>query len=49
MLSAVRTGTRTIDGATVRVHADTAAMARAAADEALGVMQAAVEARASPT
>jgi len=45
MLSAVRTGTSTIDGVTVRVHADTAAMARAAADEAVGVMQAAVGAR----
>jgi glucosamine-6-phosphate deaminase len=45
MLSAVETGTRTIDGVTVRVHADTGAMARAAADEALGVMRAAVAAR----
>ena len=34
MLNAVQTGTRTIDGATVHVHADVAAMARAAADEA---------------
>jgi glucosamine-6-phosphate deaminase len=45
MLNAVRTGTRTIDGATVQVHEDVAAMARAAADEAVGVMQAAVAAR----
>ena len=45
MLNAVQTGTRTVDGATVEVHADTEAMARAAADEALGVMRAAVEAR----
>ena len=45
MLSAVQTGTRTIDGATVRVHADMAAMARAAADEAADVMRAAVAAR----
>ena len=45
MLNAVQTGTTTVDGATVRVHADTQAMARAAADEALGVMRAAVEAR----
>jgi glucosamine-6-phosphate deaminase len=45
MLSAVQTGTRTFDGATVEVHADTDAMARAAADEALSVMQAAVAAR----
>ncbi len=35
----------TIDGATVRVHADVDAMARAAADEALAVMRAAVLAR----
>jgi glucosamine-6-phosphate deaminase len=45
MLSAVQTGTRAIDGATVRVEADVAAMARAAADEALAVMRAAVSAR----
>ena len=45
MLNAVQTGTRTIDGATVHVHADVAAMARAAADEALGVLRAAVAAR----
>ena len=45
MLNAVQIGTRTVNGATVRVHADTEAMARAAADEALGVMRAAVEAR----
>ncbi len=47
MLSAMWTGTRRVDGATVRVHADVAAMARAAADEALEVMRAAVEARGS--
>jgi glucosamine-6-phosphate deaminase len=45
MLNAVQTGTRVIDGATVRVDADVPAMARAAADEALAVMQAAVAAR----
>ncbi len=45
MLNAVHTGTRTFDGATVHVHADVAAMARAAADDALGVLQAAVAAR----
>jgi glucosamine-6-phosphate deaminase len=45
MLNAVQPGTRTIDRATVQVHADVAAMARAAADEALGVMQAAVASR----
>jgi glucosamine-6-phosphate deaminase len=45
MLNAVRTGTRTIGGATVRVLGDATAMARAAADEALAVMQRAVEAR----
>ncbi len=45
MLKAVQTGTRTIDGATVQVHADVAAMARAAADEAVRVLQAAVAAR----
>jgi len=45
MLIVVRTGTWKVDGATVRVHPDVAAMARAAADEALGVMRAAVEAR----
>ncbi len=45
MLNAVRPGTRTIDRATVTVHADVAAMARAAADEALGVLQAAVASR----
>jgi len=45
MLSAVWTGTRTVDGASVRVHADAAAMARAAADEACDVMRAAVRAR----
>ncbi len=36
MLNAVQPGTRTIDGATVQVLADVAAMARAAADEARG-------------
>ena len=45
MLSAVQPGPRTIDRATVRVDADVPAMARAAADEALAVMQAAVAAR----
>jgi glucosamine-6-phosphate deaminase len=45
MLNAVRTGTRTIGGATVRVLADVPAMARAAADEALAVMRAAVATR----
>ena len=45
MLNAVETGTRAFGGATVHVHADVAAMARAAADEALGVLQAAVAAR----
>jgi glucosamine-6-phosphate deaminase len=45
MLKAVQTGTRTIDGATVRVLADVAAMARAAAADAVAVMQAAVAAR----
>jgi glucosamine-6-phosphate deaminase len=45
MLSAVWTGTRTVDGASVRVHADAVAMARAAADEACDLMRAAVRAR----
>jgi glucosamine-6-phosphate deaminase len=45
MLSAVQKGTRKIDDATVRVDADVPAMARAAADEALAVMQAAVASR----
>jgi len=45
MLIAVWSGTRTVDGATVQVHADVPAMARAAADEALEVMRAAVQAR----
>ena len=45
MLNAVQAGTRIIDGATVQVHADVAAMARAAADEALAVMRRAVAAR----
>ena len=38
-------GTRTIDGATVQVHADVAALARAAANEALAVMRQAVAGR----
>jgi len=45
MLHAVQTGTRTIDGVTVQVHRDVTAMARAAADDALAVLQAAVAAR----
>jgi glucosamine-6-phosphate deaminase len=45
MLHPVQTGTRTVDGATVLVHPDVDAMARAAADEALHVMQSAVAAR----
>jgi glucosamine-6-phosphate deaminase len=45
MLNAVQTGTRTIGGASVQVLADVAAMARAAADEAAGVLRAAVQAR----
>ena len=45
MLSGVQTGTTSVGGATVRVHADTAAMARAAADEARDVMRAVVAAR----
>jgi glucosamine-6-phosphate deaminase len=45
MLSAMRNGTWRVDGATVHVHPDVAGLARAAADEALGVMRAAVEAR----
>jgi glucosamine-6-phosphate deaminase len=45
MLHPVEAGTRTIDGAMVQVHADVAAMARAAADEALAVMRQAVAAR----
>jgi glucosamine-6-phosphate deaminase len=45
MLTAVWSGRRTVDRATVQVHADVAAMARAAADEALEVMRAAVQAR----
>jgi glucosamine-6-phosphate deaminase len=45
MLSVVQTGTRSIDGATVRVEADVQAMARAAADEALAVMHEAVASR----
>jgi glucosamine-6-phosphate deaminase len=45
MLHAVQPGTRTIDAARVHVHPDVATMARAAADEARGVLQAAVAAR----
>jgi len=45
MLIAVQPGTLTIGAATVRVHPGTAAMARAAADEAAEVMRAAVAAR----
>jgi glucosamine-6-phosphate deaminase len=45
MLHHVEAGNRTIDGATVQVHADVQAMARAAADEALAVMRQAVAAR----
>jgi glucosamine-6-phosphate deaminase len=45
MLNAVRPGTRAVDGAMVRVHPNVAAMARAAADEAVAVLRAAVEAR----
>ena len=41
----MRPGTRTVDRATVTVHPDVDAMARAAADEALAVLRAAVEAR----
>jgi glucosamine-6-phosphate deaminase len=47
MLNAVQTGTRVVDGATVRVLPDVTSMARAAADEALAAMQAAVAARGS--
>jgi glucosamine-6-phosphate deaminase len=45
MLHPVQAETRTIDGATVQIHPDVAAMARAAADEALAVMRRAVAAR----
>ncbi len=45
MLTGVRPGIRIVDAATVQVHADVSAMARAAADEALAVMRAAVDAR----
>jgi glucosamine-6-phosphate deaminase len=45
MLNDMRPGTRTIGGATVHVHPDVGAMARAAADEALAVMREAVAAR----
>jgi glucosamine-6-phosphate deaminase len=41
----VQPGTKTVDGATVAVHEDVSALARAAADEARAVMQAAVGAR----
>ncbi len=41
----MRTGSKTVDGATVHVHDDVSTMARAAAHEALEVMRAAVEAR----
>ena len=47
MLNTVQAGTRTIDGATVRVLSDVTSMARAAADEARAVMRAAVAARGS--
>jgi glucosamine-6-phosphate deaminase len=45
MLNDVRPGNRIVDQATVQVHADVHAMARAAADEALAVIRAAVDAR----
>ena len=45
MLAAVRPGTRRIEAVTVAVHQDTAALARAAADEAAAIMRAAVAAR----
>ena len=45
MLHPVPAQTRMIDGVTVQVHPDVADMARAAADEALAVMQRAVAAR----
>ena len=45
MLTGVQTGTRVVGEATVRVHADAAALARAAADEARDVLRAAVAAR----
>jgi glucosamine-6-phosphate deaminase len=45
MLNAMRAGTTTVGRAAVHVHDDVNAMARAAADEALSVMRAAVEAR----
>jgi glucosamine-6-phosphate deaminase len=47
MLNVVHPGTRTVDDATVQILPDVAAMARAAADEALAVMRAAVAARGS--
>ena len=47
MLHTVHAGTRTIEGVTVRVLRDVTSMARAAADEARGVMRAAVAARGS--
>ena len=45
MLAAVQPGTVKIDAVTVTVHEDTAALARAAADEAAAVMRAAAAAR----
>ncbi len=45
MLNAVQTGIRSVDAATVHVHQDAPAMARAAATEALEVLRAAVERR----
>jgi glucosamine-6-phosphate deaminase len=45
MLSAVQPGTRRFDAVEVTVHEDTAALARAAADEAAAVMRAAAAAR----
>ena len=45
MLAAVHPGTVKIDAVTVTVHEDTAALARAAADEAAAVMRAAAAAR----
>jgi glucosamine-6-phosphate deaminase len=45
MLAAMQPGTRRIDALTVTVHRDTAALARAAADEAAAVMRAAAAER----
>jgi glucosamine-6-phosphate deaminase len=45
MLQAVEIGTRTVDGASVRVLGDVTALARAAADEAAAVLRAAVVAK----